>query len=321
MNVLPGQSDAAASSREIRSHRILVVDDEKSVCEMIGARLEADGYQVVTECDPQKVLGLLCDRDYDVLLLDLVMPRLSGLELLVQIRLEFSALAIIVLTGHASLEYAIEAMRSGASDFVAKPVQPALLELRIQRALEFERARRLANTDGLTGLYNHRFFQERLQEEIGRAERYGRSLSLIMIDIDGFKSFNDTYGHLRGDEVLMALADVMGEVCRGSDVLARYGGEEFCLILPETTSDQAKMVAADRLRERMALARGSAGEDGSVGAPTLSLGISVHRPGMHLRRMLLTEADDALYRSKSLGGNRVTRYEAERELDRATGGR
>lgn len=280
---------------------LLLVDDDRAFCDVMQVLLGELGYNVVTEIDGHKTLDLLQSGVFDVLLLDLLMPGVGGLELLREIRQHFSVLPIVVVTGHDSAETTIAAMRGGATDFVAKPVDEKLLDLRIRRAYDLERARRLANTDGLTGLYNHRHLQERLSDEIQRAERYGRPLSLIMADLDHFKRFNDAFGHPRGDEVLIAVAGALRKLSRSTDVVARYGGEEFTLILPETSLDQAKAVA-DRARECVeALELGSERGGSRI---TLSLGVAAHHLGAS-KEELLTQADEALYRAKRAGRNRV----------------
>ncbi|NJL29875.1 MAG: diguanylate cyclase, partial [Thermoanaerobaculia bacterium] len=226
---------------------ILVVDDEEAICSMLARMLEIYGYQVVIETDARNVLGLLRSFEFDVILLDLHMPHQDGMVLLGQIRKEFSVLPVLVVTGYGTVDTTVEAMRSGATDFISKPVDAPLLDIRIRCAYDLERARRLANTDGLTGLYNHRHFHERLQQEIERAERYRRALALIMVDLDHFKAYNDTYGHPRGDEVLIEVSRLLRQASRTTDIAARYGGEEFSLILPETTRTDARRVA-DRIR-------------------------------------------------------------------------
>ena len=136
----------------------------------------------------------------------------------------------------------MESMQAGAADFVTKPVPAAVLHIRIQKVLEHTRTRRLASTDGLTELYNHRTFQERLTQEVDRSNRYGRPLSLLMIDVDHFKVYNDTYGHPQGDMVLQDISRLLREISRTSDTVARYGGEEFALILPETDRLSAEKI-------------------------------------------------------------------------------
>ncbi len=290
---------------------LLVVDDDEAVCQVMAIILADLGYQVRTETDGRKVLGLLREHEFDVVLLDIMMPRLSGLELISQIREHFSVLPLLIVTAFGSADLTVDAMRRGATDFITKPVDASLLDLRIRNAFDLEQTRRMANTDGLTGLYNHRYLQERMKQEIERAERYERPLSVVMADLDHFKKFNDTHGHPKGDKVLIAVAQALRQVSRASDILARYGGEEFTLILPETTAQEAGLVA-ERARLRVAALKlgdkeddkedDEAVEDATV---SLSLGVASHTPGSS-KEELIEAADAALYCAKREGRNRIS---------------
>lgn len=169
-------------------------------------------------------------------------------------------------------------------------------------------AEQQANIDGLTGIYNHRYFQERLASEIERATRYGRHLSLVMLDIDDFKTFNDTWGHQEGDKLLKWFAALCGQCIRNIDVLARYGGEEFVIILPETRTDEAFPVA-DRIRENVEK-QGPAifGKNRGV---TVSAGIASLPQHGATRHALILNADAALYHAKQRGKNRCFVFEEE----------
>jgi len=282
---------------------ILVVDDEESVCLVLSRMLETYGYHVVTETDSRNVLTLLGTFEFDIVLLDLKMPNQDGMELLTKIRRHFNVLPVLVVTGYGTVESTVEAMRRGATDFINKPVDAALLDIRIRCAYDLERARRLANTDGLTGLYNHRHFQERLHQEIERARRYRRALALIMADLDHFKSYNDTYGHPRGDEVLIEVARALRQASRTTDIPARYGGEEFALILPETSRQDAQRVA-ERVRQCVEGLGFEWEVEGQHPRLTISLGVAALRPAWD-RERLLEAADAALYEAKRKGRNRV----------------
>ena len=280
---------------------LLVVDDDESVCQVMSIMLGGLGYDVVTETDARKAFSLLREGEFDVVLLDINMPTLNGLDLIDQIREDFNVLPILVVTAFGSADVTVDAMRRGATDFVTKPVDAALLDLRIRRAFDLEQTRRMANTDGLTGLYNHRHLQERLQQEIERAERYDRPLSVIMADLDRFKDFNDAFGHPRGDELLIAVASTLRQLSRASDILARYGGEEFTLVLPETSAEDA-LVLAERVRQCVeALEQAS-----RAGGPTvtLSIGVASHARG-DSKESLIETADAALYQAKRAGRNQV----------------
>ncbi len=290
---------------------VLVVDDDITFCSVVEVVLSERGYEVVTVTDPLQAMGILRQGDFDAVLLDLVMPELDGLELLDRIREHFTVLPIIVVSGHGGTENTLEAMRRGATDFITKPVTAPLLDLRIKAAWDLEQARRLANTDGLTGLYNHRYLHERLRQEIERANRYGRQLSLVMVDLDHFKAYNDTHGHPRGDEVLIAIAHTLRQISRSSDVVARYGGEEFTMILPETPLDEAR-VLAERARRHVESLELAGRDAFTTARVTLSAGIAALCRGCS-QESLIDAADAALYRAKHEGRNRVCAAEDDAE--------
>jgi diguanylate cyclase (GGDEF)-like protein len=170
-------------------------------------------------------------------------------------------------------------------------------------ALENCRLYRMAVTDGLTGLYVHRHFQHRLEEEFTRSRRYDSPLSLLLVDIDHFKKFNDTYGHRTGDEVLRGVARLLQSCARCTDVVCRYGGEEMCLILPETDATGAAQIA-ERIRVKIEkhVFTGGNGEKLKV---TVSIGVASFHEGLATRGALIERTDEALYRAKRAGRNRV----------------
>ncbi|MDI6829445.1 MAG: diguanylate cyclase, partial [Armatimonadota bacterium] len=172
-----------------------------------------------------------------------------------------------------------------------------------------------ANTDGLTDLYNHRYFQERLGKELSRAERYGRPLSIIMLDIDHFKALNDTHGHPVGDIVLQEIAKLLVSSVRDIDIVCRYGGEEFAIILPETQASEA-IVIAERLRS--AVRRHCfIGKDGQSVPVTISLGVAQYPIHSKEREGLIMAADLAMYQAKSMGRNRVIAFSSDFTTDKS----
>jgi diguanylate cyclase (GGDEF)-like protein len=283
--------------------KILIVDDEKEICEIFADMLKEYGYQTLAVTDGNKVLNLLWGERFDVVLLDLVLSDVNGFDLLRQIRHSFEELAVVVVTGYGSIENAVGSMQAGATDFVSKPVEASVLDIRIQKAIEYVRAKRLANTDSLTDLYNRRSFEERLQQEVNRAIRYHRPLSLIMLDIDCFKLYNDTNGHLQGDKILVEVARSLKTLSRASDIVARYGGEEFVLLLPETDSTSAEALG-HRLREHIERQKFPGVTPLPGKALTISVGIASYTPAAP-KEALLEAADMALYQAKRTGRNRV----------------
>jgi diguanylate cyclase (GGDEF)-like protein len=178
----------------------------------------------------------------------------------------------------------------------------------------YEKMKRLATTDGLTGLCNHRNFVKALVRELSRARRYGHSLSVIILDVDHFKQYNDSNGHLKGNEILVEVTETMKKMIRNADILARYGGEEFAIILPETGKDQAFNTAA---RICMAVERRRfSGEETQPGKTlTISAGVASFPVDALDEEELLEKADCALYLAKSQGRNRAVRYDECAEVD------
>ncbi len=283
--------------------KVLVVDDEEIICQLFSEMLKHYGYDTLTETHATKVMAHLRTEAFDVVLLDLVMPELSGFELLKQISKKYENLPVIIVTGHGSIETAVQAMQDGASDFVTKPVEASVLDIRIKKAIEYIHTKRLANTDGLTGLHNFRSFRKQLKQEVVRANRFTRPLCLMMIDIDYFKTYNDTHGHLLGDEVLVQVAQALLSICRSSDIAARYGGDEFALLLPETDKQDA-IAMGNRLQAHIATRQFPGVTHLPEKCLTISIGIVGNTPPT-LEEELLEVVDMALYEAKRAGRNRV----------------
>lgn len=176
------------------------------------------------------------------------------------------------------------------------------LELFLKRSQLYREIQELSITDGLTGVYVRRYFLERLKEELSRANISGSTLSYILLDVDKFKNINDTYGHIVGDAVLKGIAGILSQSLRSIDMCARFGGEEFCLMLPETTKEQAFAVA-ERIRLRVEEAKIMAYNESL--ACTISIGIASYPDDAEQANALIDKADKALYRAKAQGRNRV----------------
>ena len=284
--------------------KVLVVDDEVLLCDLFDGMLTEMGYGIEVAMSADEALETLRKTQFDVVLLDLMLGPVSGFTVLEKIRQMYHSPRVLVMTGYGSPDVAIEAMKQGAADFIVKPVVSNLLDIRIRKVMDERRAQHLAITDGLTGLHNRRYFEERLDEETHRSRRYDRPVSIIMIDIDFFKQFNDTCGHLKGDDVLSKLSHILQDHTRETDITARYGGEEFVMILPETSLESSRM-----LGERIRKAVDDAVFEGEERVPakkiTVSVGVSCltdDEGGYDT----LDRADRALYKSKQAGKNLVT---------------
>jgi diguanylate cyclase (GGDEF)-like protein len=219
---------------------------------------------------------------------------------------------VIIITGYGKDFQYEEAIEKGASEFILKPIRLQELVVRLRRVLR-ERAllaqrrqmedqlREMTITDDLTKLYNMRHFYVQLQLEMDRALRYRHPLSLLLMDVDRFKRYNDTYGHLEGDKILIKLAEVIRECLRTSDSAYRYGGDEFIVVLPYTRGNKARNVA-ERIRASFPAEHSGPEADGSV-VTTLSVGVVEYLQGEDLSQFL-RRADQVMYTAKKEGGNR-----------------
>ncbi|MDO9555968.1 MAG: GGDEF domain-containing protein [Coriobacteriia bacterium] len=192
----------------------------------------------------------------------------------------------------------------GTDDRIVLQAVAAELVVAVENSRLYKLTKRLAITDELTDLYNYRYLQQRLDDEIGRASRYGKQFSFLMLDIDDFKAVNDTYGHLVGDGVLAAIGRVIKMTVREVDIVARYGGEEFSVILPETDASGA-FIVAEKVREAVSFHRFFDAEGESTIHVTVSVGIANMPLHAEDKESLLRQADDALYQSKNTGKDRV----------------
>lgn len=183
----------------------------------------------------------------------------------------------------------------------------------LNKILLYEHTKELSITDSLTGVFNRRYFTQRYEREVQRAKRYNRSLSVVMLDIDHFKRYNDVNGHLKGDEVLKKVAKVLEKVLRKTDIIARYGGEEFVLLLPEISKMQARKVA-DKLQKVIQREDFENAESLPDGQLTISLGLSIYPEDCNDPQLILKNADEALYKAKAMGRNCVAWHGLETPL-------
>lgn len=301
-------------------HSILIVDDDESVKESVEEYLAILGYDVRSALDADQAIKILETFSPDVVLTDIIMQGMDGLELTRKIKKTDDA-EVIVMTGY-SAEYSYEeAIQAGASDFIFKPFRFEELDLRIKRVLReaqmkkertelLKELEKLAITDALTQLYNSRQFFSQIKTEIKRYKRYERPLSLLILDIDFFKKYNDTWGHLEGDKVLMEIGKTINSCMRSMDTAYRYGGEEFAIILPETKLKKACVVGA-RIKDNIS-SLAFEPEPGKIQRVTVSIGASQLIPDEDFASFI-RRTDKALYKSKDSGRNRLTYIENEED--------
>jgi len=275
---------------------VLVVDDEESVREPIVAMLEHLGFKADSAVSSEEALEILTEKPYTFLLTDIRMPGIDGLELIKRIKRSHPEICVIAMTGYSREFNYVEVINTGATDFVNKPFVIEELEAKIKRAIIERNIRqelqRLSITDSLTGLYNQRHFYARLNEEIPRAKRQKHNMALILLDLDDFKQYNDTYGHLAGDELLQNVGKVINRnVRQGVDSGFRYGGDEFAVVL----------IDADEVVVKMMSARIEKGIEEECGI-TASTGCVVFSDNL-TAETLVGEADRQLYGSKEQRNN------------------
>jgi diguanylate cyclase (GGDEF)-like protein len=325
---------------------ILIVDDDRFMRIQLRQRLESEGYQVEEAEDGRQALEAYARLRPDIILLDVIMPVMDGFTCCAQLqKLQIEGVSkntqpdelgqvirdyllvltpILMITALEDQQSVNRAFEVGATDYVIKPIHWALLHHRVHRLIQQSQLyrqledtnqkleevnqilQRLALVDGLTQVANRRCFDETLVHEWQRVSTESGSISLIFVDIDYFKRYNDTYGHLAGDQCLKQVAQTVSKaVPRPADLVARYGGEEFVVLLPGTNLAGANQVAEaiKAAMKRLDLAHSSSPLDRKM---TLSLGISCLNPSQHSSPMTLIRlADKALYLAKESGRDRI----------------
>lgn len=290
-------------------YRILIIDDEPLLADYHSLLLQQAGMTTALVTDPTQAVQALMDFRPELILMDIYMPVCSGMELARVIRQDetYIDIPIVYLSSETDLHRQLAAMSGGADDFLTKPIQPAHLIASVTlRADRYRTLRSLMLYDGLTGLLNHTKTKERLDVEVARASRQQAELSFAMIDIDFFKSVNDTHGHPVGDQVIKSLSSLLKQRLRSTDIVGRFGGEEFALILTDTDGGTAQRIL-NELREDFGKILHT-GRDGVFSA-TFSCGLSCFVAG-RTAAALLDNADKALYTAKRSGRNRVVREDA-----------
>ncbi len=290
--------------------RILVIDDIPDTVDIIQRLFESEGHEVFTAYTGEEGVRKASQIKPEVILLDINLPGIDGNMALRKIKKENPDQSVVMLTAYATVDNAIQALKEGASDFVKKPFEMDHLVHIVNRCIEKswivrekerleEEVRRLSITDDLTGLYNYRYFYKKLEEETIRAKRQKIPLSLMMFDLDNFKNYNDTRGHIEGDKVLEKIGKIVVQCIRQKvDSGYRYGGDEFAVILIGVKADRASEIA-ERLRGLV--------ENAKLGDITVSIGLAEYEADIDIESFVKS-ADDAMYMAKSQGGNRMHIY-------------
>ncbi len=347
----------STDEKALKNMKILVVDDSEDFRLLLEKMLSHAGYKALifaeSALEAFDILGLYNNKnsqriDIDLILMDKIMPNIDGIEAFSRIKAKrvFCDIPIIMVTVATEIASLQKAFEAGAHDYITKPPNDIELLARIRAALKLKKEidQRKANseelkivsmelkaannklksismTDGLTGIANRRSFDAAFTKAWGAAMREKRSLSVILIDIDNFKLFNDTYGHLAGDDCLKAVAQALSKfVRRDGDTAARYGGEEFAIILNETGLGGATSVAESirKAIKGLKMPHSTSTTDKYV---TISLGVSSVIPAKgSLQKSLIEVSDQMLYKAKKDGRNRVeaSQAAATKDLDQTT---
>jgi diguanylate cyclase (GGDEF)-like protein len=291
---------------ENEKQTILIVDDSRLNLLIMKDILQED-YNVLCATSGKHALAIAMLESIDLFILDVIMPGIDGYEVCSKLK---ENIPVIFVSAMEEEEEETKGLQIGAIDYITKPISPSIIKARVKNHLELKKYRdileKMTLIDGLTGVANRRYFDEFLDKEWRRALRNGEDISVILIDVDYFKRYNDYYGHLAGDDCLRQIGAVLkGSVKRAGDLVARYGGEEFAVILP-ATHRRGALVIAEKLRKdvealKIAHFMSEVGEH-----VTISSGIATLTPSQeHNPSMLIKCADDALYQAKATGRNRV----------------
>jgi diguanylate cyclase (GGDEF)-like protein len=294
--------------------KILVVDDEEIMRNMLKDVLTDAGYMVFTACDGKEAIEKFTDQDLSIVITDIRMPGMDGVEVTRKFKETRSDVCVIAITGYASIDSAVAILKEGAYDYINKPFNIDEIKIVVARAAERqslliaakekEKYQQLSIVDGLTELYNRRYFDEMIVKELEKASRYNHHLSFMIVDADHFKKFNDTNGHQAGDWALKRFAQIVAGSIRTVDYAFRYGGEEFAVILPETDKVGA-IAVAKRFRLNVSLAKFLDSKAMPTAHMTASIGLATFPEDAKEAQELIHRADENLYAAKELGRDRI----------------
>lgn len=328
MSGKPGKNVTADLARAITESQskkdvILIVDDEPSNRLLLKEILTSNGYEVRMARRGSEALKMVQEDPPSAVILDVLLPDMNGMQICRKMKSteQTRFIPIVLLTALRGNQERIQGIEAGADDFISKPVHRVELLTRIkslvrikhlneileQKVAELESVREklktLAVTDGLTGVYNYRAFRRQLKHEISRSRRFRMPVSLLIIDIDHFKEYNDRFGHLNGDRALQQFASLLKKDIREIDCLARYGGEEFTVILPGTDKESSAFVA-EKLRVLVEETDFSLMDSTESSRITVSIGAATYPDDADNEETLIHLTDQALYKAKRTGRNR-----------------
>ena len=297
--------------------KILIVDNIPANITVLIEVLNHPNYELLIATNGEDALNLALSEKPDLILLDVIMPKMNGYTVCKELKKNAITknIPVVFLTACIEVEDEMRGLELGAVDYITKPFSPPIIKARIKNHLELKRQRdileNLSAIDGLTSIPNRRRFDEYLKQEWWHAIRTKSRLSLIMIDIDYFKKFNDNYGHLAGDDCLKKVASALdNSLDRKTDLLARYGGEEFACLLPMTDAKGA-LVMANKLRKNILSLNILHAKATDAGCITISQGVATQFPSpQSTPNILIHLADKALYHAKDSGRNQ-TKFQDE----------
>ena len=296
-----------------KQQTILIVDDAKENISVLAELLRPD-FKIRAATNGEKALEIaFSDNPPDLILLDVIMPGMDGYEVCRKLKEKTNTqnIPVIFVTGKTDEEDQVKGFNIGAVDYITKPFSAIIVKVRVGMHAELKRYRdyleNISYLDGLTGIFNRRKFDEYLESAWNLAVRISMPVSMILMDIDFFKQYNDLYGHQEGDHCLIQIAQALSKtIVRKTDFFARYGGEEFVCILPNTPIEDT-FIIAEKLRESVRLLQIPHADSTVEKIVTISAGVASKFPTKNLScSALIKAADEALYRAKETGRNKTS---------------
>jgi len=302
---------------DVSGARVLLVDDDTVQGKQIVARL-SESYNVEWVEEPDQAVAKACIGNFDVILISTLLSNADGLRLASQIKSNEAMrnVPLLVFVDEDDPRIMLKALEMGINDYMTVPVDKNEMLVRVRTQIrrkkyqetlksQYQMSMSMAITDALTGLYNRHYLNTHLGNMVKQALKNGKYMALMIMDMDHFKSVNDTYGHDVGDMILKQLATLIIQQSRSSELAARFGGEEFVVLMPET-DPQSALMAANRMRDVVQLTPFKINDKGDTIQKTISIGIASLHPDGDSAESLLKRADEALYEAKRAGRNRVT---------------